>query len=90
VALFVERARAVEISLEPDADIETLCKRLDRLPLAIELAAARVEVSTPAEILVGLSRRFDLIGSGPRDAPERQRTLRATIEWSYQLLDEKQ
>ena len=92
VALFLRRARAVDprLALEPgdEARIEQICTRLDGLPLAIELAAARIKVLSPAEILDRLTRRLDLLSSGPRDAPERQQTLRAAIGWSYDLLDE--
>jgi predicted ATPase len=81
VALFAERAHASE---EPV--IAELCRRLDGLPLAIELAAARASVLTPAAILARLEQRLPVLTSGPRDAPERQRTLRATIQWSCDLL----
>jgi predicted ATPase/class 3 adenylate cyclase len=89
VALFVERARAVGRKVEPDATVEAVCKRLDRLPLAIELAAARVRLLAPEALLARLERALPLLTDGSRDAPERQRTLRATIEWSYDLLDEE-
>jgi predicted ATPase/class 3 adenylate cyclase len=88
VALFVERARAVGRDVEPDDTVEAICKRLDSLPLAIELAAARVRLLAPGALLVRLERALPLLTEGSRDAPERQRTLRATIEWSYDLLDE--
>ena len=92
VALFLRRARAVDprLQLEPGDEerIAQICARLDGLPLAIELAAARIKVLSPAEILDRLTRRLDLLASGPRDAPERQQTLRAAIGWSYDLLDE--
>jgi predicted ATPase/DNA-binding SARP family transcriptional activator len=92
VALFLRRARAVDprLQLEPgDEDrIAQICARLDGLPLAIELAAARIKVLSPTEILDRLTRRLDLLSSGPRDAPRRQQTLRAAIGWSYDLLDE--
>jgi predicted ATPase/class 3 adenylate cyclase len=88
VALFVERARAVGREVEPDATVEAVCERLDSLPLAIELAAARVRLLSPAALLTRLERALPLLTEGSRDAPERQRTLRATIEWSYDLLDE--
>jgi predicted ATPase/class 3 adenylate cyclase len=80
VALFCARSQ-----LEADATIGELCRRLDDLPLAVELAAARARVLSPAEILERLSQRLDLLKGG-RDADPRQRTLRATIEWSYALL----
>jgi predicted ATPase len=86
VELFCERAR-----LEPDETIAELCRRLDELPLAVELAAARTRVLTPAQILDRLGQRLDLLKGG-RDADPRQQTLRATIEWSHDLLtgDEQQ
>jgi predicted ATPase/class 3 adenylate cyclase len=68
-------------------DVRALCRALDDMPLAIELAAARASVLTPARILERLSMRLDLLKGG-RDADPRQRTLRSTIEWSYELLDE--
>jgi predicted ATPase/DNA-binding SARP family transcriptional activator len=90
VALFVERARAIRRGFEPTSSVEALCRRLDRLPLAIELAAARTDLFTPESMLSRLDERFDLLSEGARDLPARQRTLRATIDWSYQLLsDEK-
>jgi predicted ATPase len=73
--------------LEADETIAELCRRLDNLPLAVELAAARTSVLSPAQILERLSKRLDLLKGG-RDAEARQQTLRATIEWSYELLDE--
>jgi predicted ATPase/class 3 adenylate cyclase len=88
VALFVERARAVGRTMEPDATVEALCARLDSLPLAIELAAARTRLLAPEALLARLERALPLLTDGARDAPERQRTLRATIEWSYDLLDQ--
>jgi predicted ATPase len=86
VELFCVRAQ-----LEPDGTIGELCRRLDDLPLAVELAAARTSVLTPAQILERLSQRLDLFKGG-RDADPRQQTLRATIEWSHDLLsdDEQQ
>ena len=80
VALFCERAR-----LEPSAAIEELCERLDSLPLAIELAAASTRMLSPEQLLARLGQRLDLLKGG-RDADARQRTLRATIAWSYDLL----
>ena len=85
VELFVRRARDVDPA---DPAIGEICARLDGLPLAIELAAARSRLLSPAAILERLGRRLDLLTGGPRDAPERQRTLRAAIEWSHDLLDE--
>jgi tetratricopeptide (TPR) repeat protein len=80
VALFCERS-----GLSPTADIEELCVRLDELPLAVELAAARTTAMSPPMILERLARRLDLLKGG-RDSDPRQQTLRATIEWSYDLL----
>ena len=86
VELFCERSR-----LEPDETIAELCRRLDELPLAVELAAARTRVLAPAQILDRLGHRLDLLKGG-RDADPRQQTLRATISWSHDLLtdDERQ
>jgi predicted ATPase len=86
VELVCERAH-----LEPDESIAELCRRLDDLPLAVELAAARTRVLTPTQILDRLGQRLDLLRGG-RDADPRQQTLRATIEWSHDLLtgDKKQ
>jgi predicted ATPase len=75
----------VRAQLEADEAITELCRRLDNLPLAVELAAARTSVLTPQQILERLSQRLDLLKGG-RDADPRQQTLRATIEWSYDLL----
>jgi predicted ATPase/class 3 adenylate cyclase len=91
VALFVERAEAArsDFKLTPVdvAAVETVCERLDGLPLAIELAAARVKLLTPRMLLARLDQRLELLSVGARDSPERQRTLRATIDWSHDLLD---
>ena len=86
-ALFVERARAVGRELMPDSTVEAICRRLDGLPLAVELAAARTKLLAPEQLLERLDPTLPLLTGGARDAPERQRTLRATIEWSYDLLD---
>lgn len=86
VALFVARARAVKPSFQADAAVAEICRRLDDLPLALELAAARVKALSPAQMLARLERRLPLLTGGARDLPERQRTLRAAIEWSHDLL----
>jgi predicted ATPase/class 3 adenylate cyclase len=86
-ALFVERARQVGRELAPDMTIEAICSRVDGLPLALELAAARTKLLTPEALLDRLGAALPLLTGGARDAHERQRTLRATIEWSYELLD---
>jgi predicted ATPase/class 3 adenylate cyclase len=85
-ALFTQRARQLEPRFEPDAAVRQIAERLDGLPLALELAAARVKVLRADQILERLGRSLDLLTSGAQDAPERQRTLRGTVEWSYQLL----
>jgi predicted ATPase len=85
--LFLERARAVAPGFRPGGAVGEICRRLDGLPLAIELAAARVALLDPEELLARLDRRLPLLASRSRDAPARQRTLRATIEWSYELLE---
>jgi predicted ATPase/DNA-binding SARP family transcriptional activator len=87
-ALFGERARAVKPTFEPDEHVTKICTRLDNMPLALELAAARVNVLAPEQILERLGHSLDLLTTGKRDAPERHRTLRATVEWSYNLLSE--
>ena len=95
VALFCERARAHDPDIDCGADslnaIAEICRRVDGLPLAIELAAARCGLLSPSEIAARLSRALNGLGAGPRDAPARQHTLRATIDWSHDLLsdDEK-
>jgi predicted ATPase/class 3 adenylate cyclase len=92
VQLFVDRARAADADFALTADnasaVASVCRRLDGVPLAIELAAAKVDVMTPAELLSALDRRFDVLAGGRRRAVKRQQTLRATIDWSYDLLDE--
>jgi predicted ATPase len=92
--LFVDRANASDPSFELDgqnaADVAAICQRLDGLPLAVELAAARVRLLGTAELRVRLDRRLDDLGGGPRDLPARQRTLRATIGWSDALLTDEE
>jgi predicted ATPase/DNA-binding NarL/FixJ family response regulator len=89
--LFVERARQRQPgfmpTLEEDAAIARMCERLDRLPLAIELAAGRVGVMSVAEILAGIESQLDGLGGPGRAAPPHHRTVRATVEWSHRLLD---
>jgi predicted ATPase len=84
--LFTQRARQLQPDFEPDTTVREIAERLDGLPLALELAAGRVKVLTAGQILERLGRGLDLLTSGAHDSPERQRTLRGTIEWSYQLL----
>jgi tetratricopeptide (TPR) repeat protein len=90
VELFAGRARAAKPGFEPDEHVPQICRRLDNLPLALELAAARIRLLTPEVMLARLERRLPLLTGGARDAPERQRTLRAAIDWSYGLLDESE
>jgi predicted ATPase/class 3 adenylate cyclase len=87
LALFVDRARAVKPTFEAPESVAEICRRLDNLPLALELAAARIRSLTPEAMLARLNHRLPLLIGGARDAPERQRTLRATLEWSYDLLE---
>jgi predicted ATPase len=86
--LFRQRARAARRDFETGSgrEVREICARLDHLPLAVELAAARVKVLSLADLLDRLEQRLPLLAGGPRNAPERQRTLRATIEWSHDLL----
>ncbi|HSC90594.1 MAG TPA: adenylate/guanylate cyclase domain-containing protein [Gaiellaceae bacterium] len=86
--LFTARARAADPRFEPGRIVERLCSQLDNLPLALELAAPRVVVLSPEQLLDRLSMRLDLLKAG-RGVDPRQQTLRATIEWSYDLLGEQ-
>jgi predicted ATPase len=86
VGFFLARARALEPSFQADEAVSEICRRLDDLPLALELAAARVKALSSMQILERLEQRLRLLTGGARDLPERQRTLRATIAWSYELL----
>jgi predicted ATPase len=86
VRLFEERAARHE----PVAAVREICRRLDCLPLAVELAAARTNVLAPAQLLDRLQQALPILTGGRRDAPERQRTLRATIAWSHDLLDARE
>jgi predicted ATPase len=92
VALFVDRAQSVrpdfELTEENAAAVAEICVHLDGLPLAIELAAARVKLLPPQAMLSRLERRFELLTGGVVDLPERQQTLRNAIDWSYDLLNE--
>jgi predicted ATPase/DNA-binding CsgD family transcriptional regulator/transcriptional regulator with XRE-family HTH domain len=90
VQLFVQRARAIQpqfvLTAENGAAVAAICRRLDGLPLAIELAARRLRLLAPPALLGRLDRRLALLTSGPRDLPARQQTIRATLDWSYHLL----
>jgi len=86
VELFVQVGRAMVPELEPDPVVARICDRLDGLPLAVELAAARSSVLSPPELLARLEHGLDVLASPRRDVDERQRTLRATIAWSCDLL----
>lgn len=87
--LFTARAQAVDPGFAPGSVVTELCSRLDNLPLALELAAARVPVLSPEQLLDRLAERLDLLKAG-RGVDPRQQTLRATIEWSYELLDDQE
>jgi predicted ATPase len=90
VQLFADRAKAVEpgftITMGNAPAVSQICRRLDGLPLALELAAARLNVLTPAEVQQRLDDRFALLTGGTRDELPRHQTLAATLDWSYQLL----
>lgn len=92
VALFIQRAQGVQpdftVTNANAPAVAEICYRLDGLPLAIELAAARIKILSPQALLARLGHRFDVLRGGTRDLPERQQTLRSTIDWSYNLLDD--
>jgi predicted ATPase/class 3 adenylate cyclase len=92
IALFVQRAAAVKpgfvVTDDNAAAVAAICAQLDGLPLAIELAAARIKLLSPEAILSRLEGRLALLSGGARDLPERQQTLRGAIDWSYDLLDD--
>ena len=92
VLLFVERARAIRpdfaVTGHNARSVAEICVMLDGLPLALELAAARIRILSPSEMLKRMEKRLQLLSSGAREAPVRQRTLRDTIQWSHDLLDE--
>ena len=94
VALFLERARAVkpdfELTPTNTRAIAQICVRLDGLPLAIELAAARIKLLPPQALLARLEHRLQVLTGGARDVPARQQTLRNLLAWSYDLLDGKE
>jgi predicted ATPase/class 3 adenylate cyclase len=94
IALFVDRARSTrttfEVTPENAGAVAAVCRRLDGLPLALELAAARLRLLSPEALLERLDRALAVLTTGPRDSPERQQTLRATIEWSHSLLTESE
>src|SRR5438105_8110234 len=92
VELFLDRARAVRpeftLSHENSRTVAEICLKLDGLPLAIELATARLRLLTVQALLVGLEHSLKVLTGGPKDAPRPQQTMRGTITWSYELLDE--
>ncbi|MFL5735692.1 MAG: tetratricopeptide repeat protein [Chloroflexia bacterium] len=94
VALFIARARAARpdfvVTNENAPAVAEICARLDGLPLAIELAAARIKILPPQAMLARLTNRFSLLTGGARDMPVRQQTMKATLDWSYDLLDDEE
>ena len=92
--LFVQRARAItsdfDVTTDNAATIAEICLRLDGLPLAIELAAARVKLLAPQALLERLDHRLQVLTGGARDLPLRQRTLRNTLAWSYSLITKEE
>jgi predicted ATPase len=94
VELFTQRCQAVKVDFQITQDnasaIAEICQRLDGLPLAIELAAARIKLLTPQALLTRLEHRFELLKGGTKDLPERQRTMYSAIDWSYSLLEENE
>jgi predicted ATPase len=94
IALFVERAKATrdsfELTMENAEAVAAVCHRVDGLPLALELAAARLRLLSPEALLERLDHALQLLTSGPRDIPQRQQTLRATIDWSHSLLTDSE
>src|SRR5262249_4822384 len=94
VRLFMDRARAVVPDFQLDgatsAHIAAICRQLDGIPLAIELAAARVDLLGPEALLQRLGRRLPLLSGGAPDLPERQQTLRQTLAWSHALLEARE
>ena len=90
VELFTARARQVKPEFEPGREVDAICARLDRLPLALELAATRVKLLSEQQLLSRLEQRLPLLARGGRDLPARQSTMRAAIAWSYDLLTERE
>ena len=94
ISLFVDRAAAVDnrfaLTDENEPSVEEICRRLDGIPLAIELAAARVKILSPKQLRERLDERFRVLTGGSRDVLPRQQTLRALIDWSHDLLDERE
>ena len=94
LALFAQRARALQprfqVTADNESDVREICVRVDRLPLAIELAAARIRALEPRSLLERLSERLTILSGGPHDTPARQQTLSETLDWSFDLLDEEE